>query len=74
MLDERTRRIMRLRDNLVAYATILKNSGLPAEEAVELLEALAGRELSDAAAEELGIRTVLDAYYSALSGRTAPGT
>ena len=63
MLDERTRRVMRLRDNLVAYATILKNSGVPAEEAAAMLRDVACRQLPDSGAAELGIRSVLDAYY-----------
>ena len=63
MLDERSRRRVRLRDNLDAYATILKNSGLPAQEAVAMVKVIAGREMAAAESTELAIRSVLDAYY-----------
>ena len=62
MLEEDVRRAMRLHDNVVAFAQILKNSGLPAEEAVAMAKAFACRELPEAAAAELGMRSVLNAY------------
>lgn len=64
MLDERPRRLAMLRDSLHSYATILKNSGVPAEEAVMMVKAFAGKEIAQSdRAWELGMRSVLDAYF-----------
>jgi hypothetical protein len=66
MIDDRPDPIVMLRDNLTAYATILKNSGVPAEEALSMVKALAMQRLPQPwVATALGTRSVLDVYYPA---------